>query len=324
MANHIKISAMFQHRFVYMFYFGFGVVHVALYKLFNLSYNFNPDTLEFSRRYLTIIKNAMLNNQIPFWNPYEFFGYPLLLTGNYSFKAFPLLLFLKPEDYMVYTVPVSIAFTGIAFYFLSFYVLKLSKESSFIASLMWAFNSFSIAYINDSSATTVVFWVPVFSLALMQFNSNKPLWFFILSLGVSDQILSGRLQELEMCNIIVITFVAYMVLQQKTLSRKERLHIFVNKMSVFFSALLVALLVAAPMVFEEGLTVLNSVRLHNSYGTTKCPPGLVNLLTLIPNSKELFNISPVCSNQSYIGFTGLFLLICFIYFCSKIISMILR
>lgn len=130
------------------------------------------------------------------WNPYSFSGTPL--TANIQSAVFyPLniLFFIFP---FIYSWSLLIILTPVLsglFMYLYLRTIKLSKESSFIGSLAFAFSGFMIAWMEWGTLGQVLLWLPLIltlkEKILLKFSWK---WLILLSLSEVSMLLAGHVQ----------------------------------------------------------------------------------------------------------------------------------
>ena len=148
--------------------------------------------------------------KLPLWNPYSFSGEPLL--GNVQSAAFQLsnLLFIVFPFNVAWTSQIIlISILGAFFMYLFLQSLKLSKQSSFFGAIIFPFSGFFISWLTWGNVTGTAIWLPFILYCINKyFESEKPIYFLLLILALTQIFLSGHSQT---AFYICLTITLYLV-----------------------------------------------------------------------------------------------------------------
>lgn len=126
-----------------------------------------------------LVISLLKNWQIPWWNPYNFAGTPLLANIQ-SAVFYPLnilfFIFNFPLAWGIYILSAPVL--GFVFMFLYLRNLKLEKYASIFGSIAFALCGFNIAWLENGGLTHTLLWLPLILLAI----DKKKYLLFLLSL----------------------------------------------------------------------------------------------------------------------------------------------
>ncbi len=145
-------------------------------------------------RHTTI--NNFKNGELPLWNPYSFSGQPLaanIQSAPFAITNLPFLILPFNLAWAISLILPSILTTFFMYLFLR--NLKLSKIASSFGAFVLPLTGFFIAWLSWSSIVGTVMWLPVVLLSISKISQKlSVLWFLILTLAISQTILSGHWQ----------------------------------------------------------------------------------------------------------------------------------
>jgi hypothetical protein len=133
------------------------------------------------------------NGQLPFWNPYQFSGTPLLAT-HYPAFFYPLnFLFIIFSPYLAWSLYICLQ-TFLAALFMYYFAKNLFKNKfiGLFAGLFWGFSLTMLNRLELGVSGHAALWLPL-SLLSIDRLTKKPnfLWGFILSLSLLFSLLAG-------------------------------------------------------------------------------------------------------------------------------------
>ena len=124
-----------------------------------------------------LVVDQLKNFQLPFWNPYNFAGTPLLANIQ-SAVFYPLnilfLIFNFPIAWSIYILSAPVL--GFIFMFLYLRNLKLGKYATIFGSLIFALCGFNVAWLENGVLTHTLLWLP----AILWAIDRKKFFFFLL------------------------------------------------------------------------------------------------------------------------------------------------
>ena len=138
---------------------------------------------------LSLLKNFTLN----LWNPYMFSGYPLLANMQIALFSPTNIFYLFFPMVKGWTLQVIMQpFLAAIFSYLFLRNLKMSKFSSMMGGLFYAFSGFNIIWLEWNAHSLVAAFIPLILLSTDKFISKTEYkWFALLSVSVTLQLLSG-------------------------------------------------------------------------------------------------------------------------------------
>jgi len=210
------------------------------------------------------------NFELPLWNPYNFSGNPHIASlQSGSFYPFNIIFFIFPYV-IAWTIFILLqpVLAGI-FSFLFTRELKLSIKSSIFTSLIFAFSSYSIVWMEYGSIGHSIVWMP-FVLWLTLKNLKKPsiLKSVAISLSLTFAILAGYIQTAFYVYIFLLGFIIFNTF---FLDKKDRF----KKLSIFCLIFILSILLSAVQLLPMIELLMQSARApyaHSSFIKLLIPP----------------------------------------------------
>lgn len=170
-------------------------------------------------RYL-VFKNIKEGN-FPLWNPYSFSGQPLLANiQSSSFQLTNILFLILPFKigWAISTILLSVLASLFMFLFLK--DIGLSRPASLFGGLILPFSGFFIAWLTWGSIIATVMWLPLILLCLNKiFKTKSVIWLLILTLAVSQVILSGHWQAGLYVFLALVVYLIFLAINHKSLPK---------------------------------------------------------------------------------------------------------
>lgn len=136
------------------------------------------------------------NGQIPFWNPYNFSGSPLL-ANNQSAVFYPLnFLYFLTSQINAWTILIFLQpLLAALFTYLFCRNLNLSKSSSIVSGLAYGFSLFMSVFLEYNTIGHVILWLPLIFLSTDKIIfQNKMKWKIIFVFSLCSSLFAGHLQ----------------------------------------------------------------------------------------------------------------------------------
>lgn len=168
------------------------------------------------------------NFELPFWNPYNFSGNPHLASlQSGSFYPLNIVFFIFPYA-IAWTIFILLQpiLTGI-FSFLFARELKLGVKSSIFSSLVFAFSSYSIVWMEYGNIGHSIVWMP-FAMWITLKNLQRPtvVKSIIIALSLAFAILAGYIQTAFYVFIFLLGFVIFQIFFAGKRNKLKKLSIF--------------------------------------------------------------------------------------------------
>ena len=168
---------------------------------------------------------------IPLWNPYSFSGTPLL--ANYqSAVLFPLnILFFLPlkfVDAWSLLVLLQPLFAGI-FMYLFMRSQKVSSSAGLLSAFSFMFCGFITTWMGYATLGYAILFIPLCLFSIEKyFQTQKPVFLFLISLAVAVSFFSGHFQTSLYLLLFIVAFVIFRGLCDKSYKRTviAMLHVF--------------------------------------------------------------------------------------------------
>lgn len=197
-----------------------------------LIYSPESDTVsQFFPWHLTASK-AVENGEMPFWNPYNLGGEPLLANIQLAYFYPPnLVLFSIMPAHMVFgfSFYLHILFAGFSTYLLARH-LKLDRYCALASGVIFMFSGYFIGHIYSGHYAQVcaASWLPmIFLLFDITIQKKKWSWGLLLGTAIGIQFLAGHLQmtlfALGMCGLYFIYFLVTKNLEKRDLKTSSLL-----------------------------------------------------------------------------------------------------
>lgn len=195
----------------------------------------------------SLIAESLARGEWPLWNPYMYSGYPLLANFNSgALNPFNILMIIfgdaKGWNYLIMTQTLGCL---ISFY-LYMRVMKISKEGSIIASIIYAFSGFAITWLPFVNVGFSFIWI-----ALMLYFTEKKR-FLLLSPLIFLLTVSGHFQAL-IYGLILIGF--YFLYREK----------FVRNYFWFFISMILGILMSTVQMLPTLEFMNRSIRFSEGY-----------------------------------------------------------
>ena len=144
--------------------------------------------------------DALKNKQLPFWNPYNFAGTPLLANfQSAGFYPLNILFFILPFNLAWgWLIALQPLLAGI-FLFLYLRELRLGRASSLLGALAFSFSGFFIAWLEWGTILHSALWLPLILLSVEKIfssanNSKFSIWGGIFVFALCASLFAGHLQ----------------------------------------------------------------------------------------------------------------------------------
>jgi uncharacterized membrane protein YfhO len=177
------------------------------------------DLLDLHLPFKYILHNYFSQGKLPLWEPNLSLGFPILAEGQ-SGPLYPTnLLFslLPPHFALTLSIITTFILAGLAS-FIYARSLKLSRFSSLVSALTFAFSAFFVTRLKHVNMIAVAAWVPfLFWTTKSLFNQKKLRYAILTGIGIALQFLAGHPQ---MAFFSLAIFLIYFVFEF-TLSAKK-------------------------------------------------------------------------------------------------------
>ena len=177
---------------VILFAIPIGVL--VLHLVWDVHLVYHRDQVYFTHTKLTIIREALLQGNFPFWNPYEGCGMALFAQGALPVLESLGLFLLPPAPFMAVTAAVH-QLLAMIFFFLFARRLGISDEGAVLGSVVWAFNGYHNVYAHDLTILGSNLWLPLILYCYLRYSGKEKateLWVVIGGMAIGCQLLAGR------------------------------------------------------------------------------------------------------------------------------------
>jgi len=156
--------------------------------------------------------NLLKSFELPFWNQYNFSGFPLLSNPQagifYPITFILNLIFPIALSYNL-SIILSYSFAG-TFVYLLLNEYKLNKLASFTAGLIFMFSGVMVTHKSHAVILYTIIWVPLILFLLEKFRKTRRFEFVLISsifYGIS--FFGGHSQTFLYCSFIILVFILY-------------------------------------------------------------------------------------------------------------------
>ena len=253
---------------------------------------------------------ALLNGEIPLWNPHVFMGVPFLANPQTA-VFYPLNLALLPLD-PARAVSLSVVFhvwlAAVGALVFARRVLNLGWMPSTVAALAFGLGGVLSGQSGHPNQLAVIAWVPFVLWMVWSMSGSRVAWSTLgLSLVVALQILAGHPQQAYMSVAIAAAFLLFAFLVRHRHGTPVDLRQVASRGGLFVGALALGIALAAIQVLPSLLLSSLSIRsgglsLFES-GSFSLPagalgPALLPSFIYVPSSQEFL---------AFVGFTATWL-----------------
>ncbi|MBI2034664.1 MAG: YfhO family protein [Candidatus Levybacteria bacterium] len=165
----------------------------------------------------TFTIDLIKSGQIPFWNPYNFSGAPLLANFQSAvFYPLGILYFFLPQVTAWSLLVVSQTFLAAFFTFLYARKIGISKIGSFFAGISFALSAFMNVWLEYNTIGQVILWLP---LTLLSFEhlllKREARWITIFIFSQAASLLAGHPQVFIYSFIFIVIYILNRVVVSK-------------------------------------------------------------------------------------------------------------
>ena len=237
------------------------------YYLFNLHYAFDVDSWYFVFSAFRTIREQIRQGIFPWWNPYEGFGLPLILSGSMDLISIPFLAIFTTKDYMVLG---GFFYTVLAFYGMYLFLRSEGHDpyAAVAGGMLWVTSGFFARHSHELGQIIVYVYVPLNVLLLKKMASRQRCYRYWLLFVASNalQLLSGRWDIYEY-NVWIYGFYALFVIPPRQLTLSKRIKL----LGLVGIGIGCAFLFIAPFTIPYLQQIVSSSRLTNSPAQARYP-----------------------------------------------------
>ncbi len=155
-----------------------------------------PDVIKELFPWKNFVIESLRQGQVPFWNPYNFSGNPLMAnfqSGTFYPPNVIFLIFPFTISWTIFILLIPILASSFTYLFLR--ELNLSKTSSFFGGIVFAFSSYMVVWLQYGNIGHTLLWIPL-GLLITEKLIKKFEWkfLFFLTLILWFSILAGYIQ----------------------------------------------------------------------------------------------------------------------------------
>ncbi|MGH7246134.1 MAG: YfhO family protein [Candidatus Levyibacteriota bacterium] len=166
--------------------------------------------------------SLLKNWELPFWNPYNFSGSPLLANSQSAiFYPFNLLYFILPQI-LAWTILILLQpFLAGIFTYLFGQEIGLSKKSSFFSSIVFSFSLFLTTFLQYNTIGHVILFLPL--LLYLTENIIKKITFgntFLFVVSIASAFFAGHIQVFGFVTLFVFVYTIFKILQKNDFAEK--------------------------------------------------------------------------------------------------------
>ncbi|HHT78598.1 MAG TPA: YfhO family protein, partial [Actinobacteria bacterium] len=207
-----------------------------------------------------LITNLIKNGEMPFWNIFNFSGYPLLAYNEAGlFYPVTMILNLLFPVHLAHNLSILLHYSlaGIFMHlFLKEY--KLNIFSIFTGSIIFMFSGITITHRSHPNILYTLVWLPLILFFLIKYRRSKDLNFlFICSIFYSISFFAGHAQIFVYLSFVVLIFITFYAL----IYEGKKGLFFLRALSIFIICILIVSIQLTPTIE----LMLNSTRSSISY-----------------------------------------------------------
>ena len=198
-----------------------------------------------------LVFESWRNGQVPFWNPYELAGTPLLANSQ-SGALYPPHILIGvlhvPTAYAIVLLAwFHLAIAGLGTYFLARQI-GASRLGGAVSGLSFSLSAFMVAWTGLPSVTTTVAWIPwllAFIIQAFAPDQKRPSTFLGISMSAALMILAGHLQFVAYGFFAAFLLLLWLMLSEATGSKAK---VWQRTALLAFASLGIGGLIAAPQL----------------------------------------------------------------------------
>lgn len=198
-----------------------------------------PDVIKELYPWKHFVIESLKKGNLPFWNPYNFSGNPLL--ANFQSGVFyPLNILFLPFSFdygWTFFIFISVILAS-CFMFLFLKELKISNTVSIFAGVIFAFSSYMIVWLEYGNIGHTFLWLPLALIIVNRLvNKFRQKYFLLLFIVLFISFLAGYIQGWFYITLTIFLYYNIRSYQEKTFSFKNTL-IFISiiLLPLFFGA----------------------------------------------------------------------------------------
>lgn len=175
-----------------------------------------PDTIRQIYPWKTLVIDQLKQGKIPFWNPYNFSGAPLL--ANFQSAVFyPLnILYLTFPQTIAWTILIILQpFLALIFTYGYIRTIGASRLAAWLGALSYAFSLFNTVWLEYNTIGQAVLWLPLILTAIEKLKHTPARrWFAILVVSQVSALLAGHPQ---IAAYLLVFILAYTWVRERSL-----------------------------------------------------------------------------------------------------------
>lgn len=175
------------------------------------------DTIRQIYPWKTISVAVLKNFQIPFWNPYNFSGAPLLANFQSSvFYPFNIFYFLLPQEISWSLLIILQVILSSIFTYLFLKEIGVSTMGAFLASIAFSYSLFTTVFLEYNIIIQTILWLPL-TLYLFEIFLRKKNYFtnILLALSIVCSLLAGHIQIFSFSLVFIFLYMFFRIISSK-------------------------------------------------------------------------------------------------------------
>lgn len=143
-----------------------------------------------------LVISSIKQMKIPFWNPYNFSGQPLLANiQSATFQITNIFFIILPFNFAWTLQIIAPLILSCLFMYLFLKSLDISNIPASFGALVLSFSGFYVSWLEWGTVITTAMWLPLTLLSINKlFKKNSALWFLILIFSFLQMFVSGHIQ----------------------------------------------------------------------------------------------------------------------------------
>lgn len=214
----------------------------------------------------TVVVDQLKEGEIPFWNPYNFSGSPLL--ANYQsqvFYPFSIVYFFFPQltawSIMVIAQPV----LGAIFMYLFATELGLTYAAAMLAALLFNFSGFASVWMEFTTVWHTILWLPLLLYIIERGVKNSGISFsqkILFIVATAAAITGGHPQDFINTFLFVCIYTAARIITNANMTLSQKKLFFVSQICTLFP---IPFLLTMPQLLPTVELFKSSARVTHDY-----------------------------------------------------------
>lgn len=222
----------------------------------------------------SLIAESYRNVSFPLWNPYSYFGYPLLAnlqSGALNPANIVFVLFGDINGWNIYVITQRLLSTISMYLFLSNHFRN--RQSAIVGSIFYGMSPFMSVWVQLGTMGYTMTWLPLMLLSIEKYaTANRTKWLLPMPILIFLLITSGQFQGISYSTLFFTVYFFWLI--------KDKVNQRMKAVILYFAALSIGIGISAIQIFPTLELYLHSIRGADTYASS-VEYGLLPFINLI-------------------------------------------